>query len=90
MDLEVSIPVIKHIISHLQWWLNADNTMKGRSLRPLHMHLTINTDASMLGYGGHVGKHVPQGLWSEDQQTLHINLLELDVLFLTVNTFERY
>ncbi|MCG7876485.1 MAG: reverse transcriptase domain-containing protein [Candidatus Thiodiazotropha endolucinida] len=87
MDLEVSIPVTQHLKSHLQWWLNPANTMKGRSLQQKHTQLTITTDASKQGYGGHVGNRYIQGTWSESQQKLHINLLELEAVFLTIKHF---
>ena len=32
LDLETRIPVTQHLKSHLQWWLNSVNTMRGRSL----------------------------------------------------------
>ena len=35
----------------------------------------------------HVGKHFIQGIWSESQQELHINLLELETVFLTLKHF---
>ena len=87
LDLEVSIPVTQHLKCHLQWWLNPVNTMKGRSLQPVHTDVTITTDASKWGYGGHLGKHYFQGQWSESQQKLHINCLELEAVFLTLKHF---
>ena len=87
MDLEAFIPITRHLKSHLQWWLNPANTMKGRSLQHKHTQITISTDASKQGYGGHVGNHYIQGTWSESQQKLHINLLELEAVFLTMKHF---
>ena len=49
--------------------------------------VTIATDASKHGYGGHVGKDFIQGTWSKSQSELHINLLELEAVFLTVKHF---
>ena len=87
MDLEVVVPITQHLKSHLRWWSDLANTMKGRSLQQAHTQITIATDASKHGYGGHVGKDFIQGTWSKSQSELHINLLELEAVFLTVKHF---
>ena len=87
MDLEVVVPITQHLKSHLRWWSDPANTMKGRSLQQAHTQITIATDASKHGYGGHVGKDFIQGTWSKSQSELHINLLELEAVFLTVKHF---
>ena len=78
---------LMHLKSHLRWWSDPANTMKGRSLQQAHTQITIATDASKHGYGGHVGKDFIQGTWSKSQSELHINLLELEAVFLTVKHF---
>ena len=35
-------------------------------------------DASLLGWGAHVGSVMASGLWSPDQALMHINVLELE------------
>ena len=87
MDLEVVVPITQHLKSHLRWWLDPANTMKGRSLQQAHTQITIATDASKHGYGGHVGKDFIQGTCSKSKSELHINLLELEAVFLTVKHF---
>ena len=86
-DLQALIPVTQHLKSHLQWWLVSANTMKGRSLHQAQTNITMTTEASMYGYGGHLGNHFIQGTWSETQQKLHINYLELEAVFLTLKHF---
>ena len=61
MDLEVVVPITQHLKSHLRWWSDPANTMKGRSLQQAHTQITIATDASKHGYGGHVGKDFYSG-----------------------------
>ncbi|KAM7166314.1 uncharacterized protein RBU57_007209 [Macrochelys suwanniensis] len=39
--------------------------------------VTITTDASLIGWGAHLGHHNVQGKWSPTETRLHINLLEL-------------
>lgn len=57
MDLEVTIPVTRHLKCHLRWWLNPVNTMKGRSLSTYahnHYHRCFQT-----------------GLWRPCRETFH-------------------
>ena len=82
MDLEVPIPNKQHLKSHLQ--CNPTNTLKGRSLQQIHTHVTSTTYAAKQVYVGHVGKQFIHRLWSDSQQKLHINLLELEAVFLTL------
>ena len=87
LDLEVSIPVTQHLKCNLQWWLNPVNTIKGKSLQPIHTDVTITIDASQWGLGGHLGRHYFRGQWSDSQQRLHINCVELEAVFLTLKHF---
>lgn len=89
MSLEYQIPCTQELKAHLAWWLCQANTMKGRSLFQESTSVTITTDASMTGWGGHLGTRTVQGLWSTNQLELlnHINNLELEAVFLTVKHF---
>ena len=39
-------------------------------------------DASKTGYGAHLENQVFQGQWSRLEKKLHINLLELDAIYM--------
>lgn len=84
---DVNIPFTQHLKSHLSWWKNGANTLKGRHFQQTKTNITITTDASKLGYGGFMGNQVFQGTWSSNQSKLHINWLELKAVYLTVNHF---
>ncbi|CAC5406985.1 unnamed protein product [Mytilus coruscus] len=86
-DLLCQIPFTLHLKSHLIWWLDRANTAKGRSLQQSSANLTITTDASKTGFGGHMKGQIFQGKWTETQQWLHINILELDAVHRTVQHF---
>jgi hypothetical protein len=85
--LDVNIPFTQHLKSHLSWWKNGANTLKGRHFQQTKTNITITTDASKLGYRGFMGNQVFQGTWSSNQSKLHINWLELKAVYLTVNHF---
>ena len=88
MRLETEIPVTQHLRSHLKWLLDIANITKGRSLQQQQTAVTITTDASKTGYGGYIGNQFVQGTWSVAQKKLHINVLELEAVFLALKHFQ--
>ena len=80
-------PFTQHLKSHLIWWQNSANTLKGRSLQPSKMNIIMTTDASKTGYGGFIGNQIFQGRWSQLETKLHINLLEMKAVYLTLKHF---
>lgn len=51
--------------------------------------VTIRTDASLYGWGAHLGFQVAQGRWSPTEAKSSINLLELWAIYLAVHSFQR-
>ena len=76
-DLQRSVPVTAHLKPHLHWWLNDLNLNAGRTLQPPTPQVTMTTDSSTYMWGGHLEELEAQGVWSAEQQRLHINVLEL-------------
>ena len=70
MDLTVKIPVTQHLKSHLNWWLDSAHISKGRSIAHWETSVTMTTNASMIGYGGHVNNQIYQGTWSDQEKKL--------------------
>ena len=68
----------------LRWWLNGDNLRVGVPFAVRDPKLTIITDASKSGWGGHLGDQAVSGKWSPGQSRKHINWLELPSVFLTL------
>ncbi|CAC5403693.1 unnamed protein product [Mytilus coruscus] len=86
-DLTYQIPFTQHLKDHLNWWLDRANTTKGKSLHQWSATVTITTDASKTGFGGHMNNQIFQGFWSVQEQKQHINLLELEAVIRTVQHF---
>ena len=70
------IQVSEETAKDLQCWLLHYNWTSGRPLSLLHPELMIVTDASLLGWEGHLGEVEIRGLWSLAETLLHINLLD--------------
>ena len=53
------------------------------------MNRRIETYISLMGYGGHDVTHDIEfsGTWSEQEKQNHINYLELNAAFLSINFF---
>ena len=49
--------------------------------------LRLYLDTSWLGWGAHLLDHSASGLWSDQETSLHINILEMKPLFLALQTF---
>lgn len=86
-DLEMIVPVTQHLKQHLHWWLNQANITKGRSLAQWSNSVTITTDASKIGFGGHMNNQLYQGIWTKTEAQQHINMLELEAVCRTVAYF---
>ena len=87
--LEKVIPVPPALHLYLDWWLDEKNVLRGQPLQPLRHALQVFTDASNEGWGAHVGEATARGVWSEPESHLHINFLELKVVFLALKSFEH-
>ena len=60
---------------------------------PLHAeehNILLFTDASVKGWGAHLGDLTVSGLWSDTEANLHINILELKAVFLEIRSFQTH
>lgn len=64
-------------IEELQWWAEHLMAWNGRALAHPDPSMIIESDASMEGWGAHCNGVSTGGLWSQSEQFLHINCLEL-------------
>ena len=87
-SLEKVIPVPRSLHPHLRWWLEESNVLPGQPLHPLQHALQIFTDASKEGWGAHLNERTARGTWSLQESKLHINHLELKVVFLALKEFQ--
>ena len=74
-------------LRELEWWASRANLTVGRPFLRLDPTMTIVTDASMEGWGGHLGDWVISGQWSSAWAKHHINWLELQAVWLTLQHF---
>ncbi|XP_044156772.1 uncharacterized protein LOC122943252 [Bufo gargarizans] len=61
----------------LRWWLDNLEAWNGRAIFGFQPEFTIESDASLLGWGAHCEGVSTGGRWSEAESHLHINALEL-------------
>nr|XP_025040076.1 uncharacterized protein LOC112545658 [Pelodiscus sinensis] len=71
----VVLPV--HVKDSLLRWTNHNNMLSGVPFHAPQPSQEITTDASLIGWGAHMGTKTVQGRWSTTEMMLHINLLEL-------------
>ena len=73
----------------LQWWELHLSNWNGRSLISQQSSMTIISDASLQGWGAFCNGVRTRGPWSPQEQTLHINCLELLAASLAVRAFAK-
>ena len=80
------VPVSAAIKAHLHWW-SYERLFQGVPLQYPSPCLQLYTDASLSGWGAHLGDQVVQGTWDASTARLHINNLELHAVFLALQHF---
>lgn len=85
-EFEGHMKLNSHVFEDIIWWkrniLEATNRIKTQIYR-----LVISSDASRTGWGAESGGRVTRGLWSQEDQKLHINHLELLAAFFALRCF---
>jgi ribonuclease HI len=84
---EVHLVPSREALQAVLWWVNVDNLQKGVSIVSTTPDLRLFTDASLEGWGAHLGEAQAEGVWSADLRTAHINLLELRAVLLALEQF---
>ena len=87
-SLEKVILIPVSLNPHLQCWLLEENILQGQPLHPLKNALQIFRDASNEGLDTHLGEHTVRQTWSLPESRLHINFLELKMVFLALKDFQ--
>ena len=78
------VPHTEDTIRELRWWAEPGNLTLGVPFLAPSPTVTIVTDASHEGWGGHLGERVASGTWT---RLRHINYLELQAVWLTMAVF---
>ena len=83
------IPVSQDLKQSLSWWRTEDNVMLGQTLYPFKEQVVIFTDASLHGWGAHLGSESASGIWPSAFRSSHINYLELEAIRLALVRFQH-
>ena len=71
------------------WWTNRDNLRRGVPIGTIDVEYYLYTDNSTQGWGAHFQELTASGIWSQDQSQLHINVLELQAIWLGLRAFSQ-
>lgn len=85
--LSDQLVVSEELCHHLVWWTEK-NLEQGKPLFPSQPTFTIQSDASLEGWGGVMHGVTARGLWTHQEKNLHINNLELMALFNCLKQFK--
>jgi hypothetical protein len=85
-NFEGSMGLSKNAISCINWWLSPEVDIP-RFFGHRVFDLTLESDASRLGWGGHCDTQVAGGRWDTLEQSRHINWLELKAFHLCLLSF---
>ena len=81
------VPRSRQVEEDLSWWMVKDHLLKGMNLGTPTPDLRLYSDASRSGWGAHLRDRSVSGIWSEQESSLHINLVEMKALFLAIKSF---
>ncbi|XP_068213953.1 uncharacterized protein [Palaemon carinicauda] len=83
-------PIPNRLRSLLKPWSEAKYLKKKVPLQPPPPSVTIHTDVSREGWGGHSHNRKVQGTWSSLFRTFHINFLEAMAVFLSLKKLKLH
>ena len=81
------VPRSRQVEEDLSWWMVRDLLLEGTPFGTPTPDLRLYSDASRAGWGAHLLDQLVSGVWSHQESSLHINLLELKALFLARRAF---
>ena len=73
--------------SDLHWWVEMPQEHNGRPLQILCWDMTIESDASLMGWGASCNGTNTGGPWTKEERSHHINYQELLAAFLNMKSF---
>ena len=88
-DYQTVIRLDEECRAELAWWESHLTTWNGRSLVAQPPTLTIETDASTIGWGAFCQGERTGGAWTQSEREMHINCLELLGADLAVKCFAK-
>ena len=86
---ETKITLSLEALKELRWWVDNIRGWNGKAIMTPSPDMTIDTDASLSGWGA-VWKHQKiGGVWTPEEANLHINVLELTGALFAVRAFAK-
>ena len=86
---DLPVELTQEIREDLSWWTVESRLLQGVPFGTHPPGLLLFTDASCAGWGAHLLDQRASGKWSEEEQMLHINLLEMKAVWLRLQSFQR-
>ena len=87
-DIFSPVPLPQSVIPHILWWRDLANLAQGRSFPPPIPSSVLVTDASLEGWGAHLGLFQIADRWKGLWLDQHINVLELEAVFRALQYFQ--
>ncbi|XP_046573530.1 uncharacterized protein LOC124281640 [Haliotis rubra] len=84
---ESMITLASVCVEELKWWMTNLTNFNGKPIMTAHPDVILQTDATKKGWGAICGQRSTGGRWSEIEQSMHINVLELKAIYLALLTF---
>ena len=85
-DPSVLVPMSQDYIMLVHWWLQEERWGSGVPLQMPPPSL-LYTNTSMTGWGTYLLTRTAAGIWFQKEKDLHINVSEMKVIQLALNTF---
>ena len=83
------VPRSRLVEEDLSWWMVRDHLLEGTPFGTPTPDLRLYSDVSRAGWRAHLLDQSVSGVWSHQESSLHINLLELKALFLALRAFSH-
>ena len=81
------VPLTQEMRRDLSWWMVRKHLLTGVRFGTPSPDLHLYSDASCSEWSAHLLDQHMSGVWSDQEKLLHINLLEMKVLFLGLRAF---
>ena len=91
-NYDSSIPWTQEALQDLEWWIEQMSDCNGRLILPIQADVFLESDASKQGWGAYCRNTEERtgGSWTLREKQDHINILELQAAFLTIQTFLKF
>ena len=87
LPYETEVQVDAGMLDDLRWWQDKLSKHNGRTLQVSQWDVTIESDASMMGWGASCQDTPTGGPWTKEEKANSINYLELLAAFLALQSF---